>query len=237
MHPNRAGRFKASIIEQGVSEYGENKLTTFAAKLRLIQEKSGDQWIPVPEDFEITWYSYLEKKDGSLNTFAIDNLKRLFGWDGRNPFWLEDTDLSSIIVQAMLDYETFDGKTRLKVKFVDDENATGGAIAKADEATRRAINNRLGAKLRANAGGSPAPAPMPSNKPMPVSPAPKKTTVTSMLDAWPAFLKMLPEGFENAEAEWHRVIEKLFPGKTQDDLTGGEWQQFINLAPDNITPF
>ena len=60
-------------------------------------------------------------------------------------------------MQIKLAYETYDNKTRLKVQYIDAEDATPTGVPKADDAARRSIATRLGARLRANAGDTPTP--------------------------------------------------------------------------------
>ncbi len=154
MLPNREGRFKATILEHGVAETGPNSLATFVCRFQLVQELISGQWEPVEEDFDITGYFYLEKRDGSLNTVIIDQLRKAFGWDGRDPFWLQDTDFSGLQVQIKLGWERWNDQDRLKVQWIDAEDATPLGVPQTDENVRRSIANRLGAKLRANAGGA-----------------------------------------------------------------------------------
>lgn len=142
MLPNREGRFKAAILEHGVAETGPNHLATFVCKFRLTEELVNGEWTPVDDDFQITGYFYLEKKDGTLNTVTIDSLKSAFGWDGRDPFWLQDADFDGLIVQVKLTYEQYNGQTRLKVQYVDAENATPSEVPKANDDARRSINTR-----------------------------------------------------------------------------------------------
>ena len=159
MLPNREGRFKATIREHGVAETGQNKLATFVCHFQLTEELGNGEWLPVEEDLDITGYFYLEKKDGTLNTVTIDALKRAFGWDGRDPFWLQDAAFEGHVVQVKLVFEEYNNRTRIKVQYVDAEDATPSGVPQADDAGRRAIATRLGAKFRANAGGNPGAGP------------------------------------------------------------------------------
>jgi hypothetical protein len=261
MIPNREGRFKASILDHGVSETGPNKLATFVCQYRLQSELINGEWVAVAEDFEISGYHYLEKKDGSINQVTVDSLKAAFGWDGRDPFWLQDADLSGLLVQIKLGFEDYNGKQRIKVQFVDAENASPRDVPKADDNSRRAINTRLGSKFRAMAGGSPAPAPKPTTlrpaaakpsapagKPAaaaPVKPAAPVANVkqapppATLEQAWAEFVKNCnPEwGQEHVEAEWFAVLAQLFPGKQSDQLSPAEWGVMLAEGPDHITPF
>ncbi|MBK8915024.1 MAG: hypothetical protein IPM64_10570 [Phycisphaerales bacterium] len=255
MLPNREGRFKATILEHGVAETGQNKLATFVVRFQLVQELINGEWQPVEEDLDITGYFYLEKRDGTINTVTIDNLKGAFGWDGRDPFWLQDADFGQLVVQVKLAFEQYDNRTRIKVQYVDAENASPLGVPQADDASRRSIATRLGAKFRANAGGTPAPAPKPSAgtrpappkaKPAAASPAPKTTASAApavqgltMQQAWDAFAKACPANCtpETVEGEWFRLLGEMFPGKQPEQLTPSEWATFFSEAPPKIVPF
>lgn len=249
MLANREGRFKATILEHGVAETGPNKLATFVCRFQLSQELINGEWEPVDQDFDITGYFYLEKRDGTLNSITIDNLKSAFGWDGRDPFWLQDADFNRHVVQVKLAYETFDGKTRLRVQYVDAEDATPSGVPQADDTARRSIGTRLGSKFRANAGGTPAPAPKPNpgSRPAPPNPAPAAApsapppTIAglTMQQAWEAFTKSYPENCaqEHTESEWFRLLNQMFPGKKPEQLTQQDWSRFAAEAPAQIVPF
>jgi len=253
MLPNREGRFKATILEHGVAETGPNKLATFVCRFQLTQELINGEWEPVDEDFDITGYFYLEKRDGTLNTVTIDHLKSAFGWDGRDPFWLQDADFGQLVVQVKLAFETYDNKTRLKVQYVDAEGATPSGVPQADDAARRTIATRLGAKFRANAGGTPAPAPKPSPRTRPAPPKPEPAAAASappavpaagaqgltMQQAWEAFTKACSENCtpEHTQSEWFRLLGQLFPGKQPEQLAPQDWARFAAEAPAQIVPF
>ncbi len=161
MLPTREGLFNAHPVEIGIDETGPNKLATCIIRFKLYEElQPSGEWDDCASDnFEITGYFYVEKKDGSLNTVTIDALKAALGWDGRDPFWLQETDLSEHAVQVKLGFEEYGGKTRIKVQYLNPFGSTGaGGVTKADDATRRTIGNRLGSKLRALSGPVPAPA-------------------------------------------------------------------------------
>jgi hypothetical protein len=261
MLPNREGRFKATILEHGVSETGPNNLATFIVKLQLVCELGNGQWNAVDEDLDITGYFYLEKRDGSLNTITIGALKSAFGWDGRDPMWLQDSDFIGHVVQVKLAFEQYQGKMRLKVQYIDAENSTGGGgVPRADDNTRRSLANRLGAKLRANAGGTPSPAPKPAGRPTSPAAARPKPAQPSMENpfrppattavaadrplnadtAWEAF----QENFNKMdvdpkliEGEWFRILGDMYPGRDANMLSSAEWTRFLAEGPLQIIPF
>ncbi len=254
MLPTREGLFNAHPVEIGIDETGPNKLATCIIRFKLYEElQASGEWADCAgEKWEITGYFYLEKKDGSLNTGTIDALKAALGWDGRDPFWLQETDLSEHAVQVKLGFEEYGGRTRLRVQYLNPFGSTGGGgVSKADDATRRTIGNRLGSKLRALSGPVPAPtkptkpaappklppakpkaqptaaptAPVP--KPEPVAPppaeAPRDPASSSMAEAWAAFCKAC------SGPQWdQRAVE-------------GEWfrilaELFPGKQPDELSP-
>lgn len=244
MLPNREGLFHAYLANVGVDETGPNNLATCIINFRLFQELSGGEWTGCEdEDLDITGYFYLEKKDRSLNQITLDALKAALGWDGRDPFWLQDTDLSGKAVQVKLGFEEYNGKTRLKVQFLNPYGSTGGgAVTKADETKRRSMSTRLGAKFRAMAGAAPASPPKPAAPPAPPKAAPPapEPEESTLEEAWAAFAasdgaKKLDQ--EGLEKEWFRILADLFPGKQPDDLTPAEWARMRDEGPGNIVPF
>lgn len=232
MLPNRVGRFKATILDHGVADTGPNKLATFVCQFQLTEELVVGEWKPVEEEFAITGYFYLEKRDGNLNTVTIDALKRAFGWDGCNPFWLQDSNFDGLVVQVKLIFDEYDGQTRIKVQWIDAESATPMGILRADDAMRRSISTRLGAKFRANAGGTAIPAPRPPAVSRPLSSA-------TMEQAWEVFIKACPENssHEYMDSEWFRLIGEFFGDKQPEQLTPSEWSRFAEEAPSRIVPF
>ena len=243
MLPNREGRFKATILEHGVAETGPNRLATFVCKFALQEELAASEWIGMEEELDITGYFYLEKKDGSVNSVTVDQLKSAFGWDGRDPLWLQDADFGALLVQVKLEFELYEGKTRLKVRYVDAENATPAGVPKADDNTRRNLSTRLGSKLRALAGGTPVAAPKPAGKPAPPAapkstPKPPPAKTATMQQAWEAFAKECPPawGQPDIEKEWFRVLGELFPDTQLESLSLVQWASVIEQAPSKIIP-
>jgi len=268
MLPTREGLFNAYPAEIGIDETGPNHLATCIARFQLYEElqPSGEWADCADEQWEITGYFYLEKKDGSLNTITIDALKAALGWDGRDPFWLQETDLSEHPVQVKLGFEEYGGKTRIKVQFLNPFGSTaGGGVSKADDATRRTISNRLGSKLRAMAGPAQTPTkpagppklppakPKVQPTPPPKAPkteaappaeqadeAPRDPDASTLGEAWAEFCSHCPaEKWDQAavEAEWFRILAELFPGKQPDELSAAEWAVMRDQGPAQIIPF
>lgn len=250
MLPDREGRFRAGILEHGVAETGPNNLATFVCKFGLIDELVNGEWVglgPEESGLDITGYFYLEKRDGSINTVTVDQLKAAFGWDGRDPLWLQDSDFGQLTVQVKLEYELYNNQQKLKVRYVDAADAEGRGVPKADDATRKSLSTRLGSKLRALAGGTPVNTPKPAGKPAapPVvpKPAPKTSAAPSaktatMQQAWEVFAKECPKGWgqKDIESEWFRVLGELFPDTQLDTLSPVQWATVLEQAPARIIP-
>jgi len=242
MLPNREGLFHAYPASIGVDETGPNNLLTCTISFQIYEELSGGEWKDVSdEDLEITGYFYIEKRDGSLNTVSIDALKAALGWDGRDPFWLQDADLSQHPVQVKLGVEQYQGKERIKVQFLNPHGSVPGGVSRGDDAIRKSVNTRLGAKFRALAG-TPAPQePKPPFRrgapPRPRQDAPKSEA--TMDEAWEAFTKSCKPDRprEEVEAEWFRILGELFPDKDVDKLTPADWAVMLAEGPGKITPF
>ena len=253
MMPNREGLFHAYPAEIGLGETKENKLLQVVIKYRLFEELSGGEVLDCSsENFEICGFHILEKRDHTLNTTTVDALKAALGWDGCDPFWLQDNagTLSQQPVQVKLVVEEYNGQKSLKVAFLNPYGSKGGGVPKADDSMRKAVGNRLGPKFRAVAGGSPAPAPKPAGKPMPSNPAPvptkpamaKAPAATSTMElAWDAFVKTYTSrsggNDEDMQQQWFTILGELFPGRQPGQLSPADWGVMRDRGPSEIIPF
>jgi len=103
-------------------------------------------------------YHTLAKADGTLMTRTIDNLKAWSRWDGTDPFWFADNDLTGFAVEVVIENQpgrTDPTRMYPTVKWVNPPGGgAGGGMAESGD--RRTILAKYGGKLRANAGGVPA---------------------------------------------------------------------------------
>ncbi|MCH9057260.1 MAG: hypothetical protein IIB55_01390 [Planctomycetes bacterium] len=190
--PDREGRWRAYPVEWSVQEIGDSKLCTLVMSFKM------SQWYGVmntgdPEDWQdwtlygeqiITGYFFLEKKDRSPNEFAINSLKDALGWDGLDVTALQNADWSQVGVQLTLENDTYQGKTRLKVKWLNTWDSEGGgqAIEKSDAPVLSAMQARLGSKLRAIAGPVSQNGPAPTGRPAPPAPPAAQTAAAALAD-------------------------------------------------------
>jgi hypothetical protein len=168
MLANREGLFHAYPGAVGLGQTRESKLLQVVMQYRLVEELVQGEWLDIAaEGLEITGHHILERRDGTLSENTIESLKAALGWDGRDPFWIQDNaeQLCQQPVQVKLGFEEYNGKQRLKVQFLNPYGAKGGGVPRADDDLRRSVSNRIGAKFRALAGGTPANPPKPAGKP------------------------------------------------------------------------
>lgn len=196
MNVNREGIFRATVAEKSVAPKGKNKLTAWQCVFNLIEELAPDEggdksfFDITAEGLTISCDSYLEKGTygakgefvgSELNTFTVDKLKEATGWDGRDPFWLEDSLPADLVVRLTIEMDTPSDpvkyKPKLVVKWIDHKDSSGsGGISRATDAEKAMIRSRLGTKLRAIAGGTPAKPPATVGKPaLPPAPTPAPT--------------------------------------------------------------
>jgi hypothetical protein len=256
MLANREGLFHGYPVEIGLGETQQNHLLQAVILYRLTEELVRGEWVDISDEgLEIRGFHILEKRDHSLNDNTIEALKAALGWDGRDPFWLQDAaaEIAEKPVQVKLAFEEYNGSTSIKVAFVNPYGSRPGGVPRADDELRRNVTNRLGAKFRARAGGTPTNAPKPAGSPGPPAPrpaAPKAPTTmaeapkaATMEEAWQEFVKHCPAPPEGKwdqqaiEAEWFRIIAELFPGKQPDQLTSADWGVMLADGPGKIIPF
>ena len=254
MMPNREGLFHAYPAAIGLGETRENKLLQVVIQYRLIEELLDGAWADCSgENLEITGYHILEKRDHTLNENTIESLKTALGWDGRDPFWLQDNiaALAALPVQVKLAMGEYNGQQSLKVAYLNPYGAKGGGVRQADDDLRRSVTNRLGAKFRALAGGTPANPPKPTGKPTApaAAPAPAKSTApkpaapppqapappTSAPVATPANTPMA-----TMEQAWAEFSNHCPPDQWTQDATEKEWFRVLSILfpgkrPDQLT--
>jgi hypothetical protein len=208
-----------------------------------------------PTAATIKSYSTLINKDGVVNTRTVDNLKEIFGWDGNDPFWLQENDLASIVHDIVVESEPFttpSGKSIMtpKVKWINlrGHGAASGMPAPAD---RRSILAKYGSKFRAVSGGlkpalppdAPAPVPVPelkftpppAQKTLPGLPSPPEPDIadSTQEEAWAALVGSNPGAAQAAlETLWFDAIKAT--RKKAHELTGKDWAKLARQFADNV---
>jgi hypothetical protein len=192
----------------------------------------------INENTSIIGRQCLTTSDGALNTKTIDRLKRVFGWDGLDPYWLVDTDLSGLEVEITVEEQAGnDGKSYKNVKWLNKPGDQG--TKEIPQGDKGQILAKYGAKFRALAGGSapqgrvapsgaakkPAtPPPPPPKKAALPPPSRKAKKAATMQEAWELFCSKAEEAIrpEDVSSEWYDCIKKTV-GKEQHDCDENDW--------------
>jgi len=184
-------------------------------------------------------YHTLVNKDGALNTRTIENLKAWSGWDGLDPFWFVEADLSAVDIEVVIENEPgFKDATRLfpKVKWVNPPGGGGSGLPR-ESGDRRTLLAKYGAKFRALAGGTPPAQPVRAAAPQ----APARPSAPPARPPIPA-ARQAPKPPATQEACWNRLCE-LLGTSTQEqkesawfaavDTVGGGQRDQGDFGPDD----
>lgn len=236
MLPNREGRFRAVIADVGITESGKPPKCCVVFTFNLVSEHTADGWTDCEsEGMSIPGYFYIEKSDGSINEYTVNNFKEVLLWDGKKIGHL--TTVKGAEVQVSLQWEEYQGKRSIRVKYMNSADAEGGAVKHDPEAVKRA-EARLGSKLRALSGGAPVAATKPAqtaSTPAPSTPPQVSAPATadggfpwesSSADAcWSEFEKKfstLPQAVKGKG--WNDLIQRTHPGCTDiNTLSPEQW--------------
>lgn len=226
--PKEEGRYLASPKEWGVEENTKTGTVGFSCLFALNSQWDGEQWVDrTMEDLEITGFFNLIKKDGQPNEYSIQSLRDALGWSGASfadlngDGWYND----AIEVQLVLKNEEYEGKTRLKVRYLNPRDYEGGngGVKKAADSEIQNLDSKYGPALRAINGGASAPAQSKPSAPKPTNPAPP----AAKMEAWKAF-QVKCKGVEQGEVaeRWKRSVRSYFDGKAPDLVKDEEWRAF-----------
>lgn len=234
---NRAGRFIATIKTLGISDTGKPPKCTAVIEYGIDQEHVSGKWVDVSnENASITGYFYLENNQGDLNDFTIKALRDSLAWNGRDIDRLREA--AGCQVQITTELEEYQGKARCKVKFMNNGawDGTGGGVQHDPDAVKRA-QSRLGSKLKALSGGTPAPAvkaaepvadeePAPWDDPTQTSKRPSaQTAIWNGDSCWDLFTQKYQSLKGPAQTNaWLSFLRRIAPGVSDDSqLTSEQW--------------
>ena len=224
--------------------------TAHAGERSVYESQSGALMLAlrceVDPNTAIVSHQCLMQKDGTPNQRTLDTLRQVFGWDGTDPFWLVDTDLSAVEFDIVVEPDSYEGKNTVRVAWINPKGSSHGGPLKSGD--RTTILAKYGAKFRAVAGPQPvarAAAPKPQSPaappaPRPAAPAPRPpqppnvpVAGASMEDAWKAFCNA-PGAPANDQdtltAKWYALVADLGGGRPQAELTREDWGRIKTAA-------
>lgn len=224
--PQENGTFLGSPAEWAVNN-STNGYPQFVCRFNLTARKDGDQWVDCqPEDLEITWYANLAYKSdagNTLNQISVDNIKKVFGWDGRSLESLNTANWSNVEAQVVCEQDTYKGKTKMGVKYVNPKDYEGGGI-RSDPQQVKSLDQLYGPLLRASAGnGKPATT---------LAPAKETPEQSARKNAWKEFtLKTSGMDKDTRTKAWKDALDQYFgEGVEQAALSLAEWKNFTDAV-------
>lgn len=214
------GTYKAKIINHAVNatKKGFPQLVINI----LLQERYddvNDEWVEWSE-YEQGGIGYLVLYNAEGELLNNKQVMQATGWDGVDFSELDNLDLSDCIVQVRIDEDEYNGKTQLKVNWIDAEDATPGTgLKKLDASELKSLSKRfLGGKSNV--------------KPAKPKPTPKKTTTKkgkSSPPPPPAPKKSDDEPYGKEEA-WAELLEAGEGEKYDDEKIPEAWAECVALT-------
>jgi hypothetical protein len=230
----RKGTFLATPTEWAVNN-SKNNLPQFVCKFGLDAEHDkgdGQYYDCAAELLEVTGYFnliYNDRDSGQAvrNEINIKQLEAALGWTDRNMQTLNDSDWSHTQVQLVLEEDEYNGKTSIKVKYLNNKDYQGGGgIDKADPESLKKMSQAFGALLKA--GNAPAARPVSNPARKPAAAAPGNPCDEAKKAAWDAFKKQAgPDGTaEDLANAWRKAIADYF-AKPANALGAAQWREFL----------
>lgn len=180
---------------------------------------------------EITYFGVLEKNDGTINEYTVNEVRESIGWDGYSPEFFSD---SSSLPECQFWVDP-DDKGRLCVKRLYHYNREPGAQVSFNEQESKAAASRINHKLRQFATAnkvkftppvvdhttkSSAPSPSAASAPPPSAPSAPASGCTRE-DAWAAVLEGSGNDQTKAVVIWNTAITAQ--GKPESSFTDADW--------------
>lgn len=172
---NIPGTFRGDVMDVAVSRTDKGNVQV-AIKIAVKEAfmvhpampDAGKAWYDVSGDeFEITGYTHLMKKGDTgdalvVNEGAVKSLRNAFRWWKYPDFANLQAPPGDASIQFDAEEETYNGKTKVKVKWIRHwgDTPAGGALKKATETELSSLNSAMTSRLAA-LGAKTAPPPLP----------------------------------------------------------------------------
>ena len=194
---DRIGTFRCKALEWGVNLTSQKKLPQFIVRVFLteIYDQKEEKWFDYTGfEGEISAYLCLyganKKKDGEIGpTLSMDQVKKVFGWDGRSMAQLANGNYSELEFQVRIGENTYEEATYLyQVDWIDEYDADPACqLRKLDAKELKDLDKQFAAlsaknatpKPVATAAKAPHPARVPADDAAPDTPAEKKVKMAA----------------------------------------------------------
>ena len=222
--PTQSGKYKGSPIAWAVKPTGNNNLPTFIVTWTLALIEINGEWQQITSGDTIDAYYYLRNKNGEANKFTLEMLRDVFGWDTASYSSLAGNSWGDVEAQLVIEMETYEGRTRPKVKYTNPADWEGGAH-ETDAGLVADMDAKYGSELRAMFSGNSGTPPKPTSTP----------ARDAMTAAWNKFTKTTDNAGKPKEEignRWKNAVAAYF-GATVDakSLVAEQWNRF---AADNF---
>jgi hypothetical protein len=148
---DREGIFRAKVTDIGFRPPKEGVKTRMVAMKFVATEMLVDtEWKDWSEyGAEVYGDVCLIKKDGTIHERGVETLRDALGWDG-SAASIENGTFEPWACQIVVAYDEYDGKTRLKVQWINHFNSEGGSgMKKATPNDTKGFDAQHGAAMRA----------------------------------------------------------------------------------------
>ena len=248
---NQAGTYRGFIISSGIGA-SSGGFDQFVANFEAAEKWNEDEqnWIDWRgyEESEIAGYFILFGKDDKPFRNCQQLMKAL-DWPGRDTDYLNDTDFSMVPVQFRVEPNTYNGKTSMRVEWIDHADATPGrTVAKLDAAGIKKVNARHVKGFKLLSGGPTISKPTTAPKPAPKATTKAKTgpkagkpkaTATAPTPPPPKTAAPEPDATSGEvitkEEAWERTCTGA-PKSIPDEKVGEYWTNAIKMLGGEDSP-
>ncbi len=252
---DRVGRFRGRPV-LGVIKPTKNGFPSFNVELEVTEyfDEDADQWMDWSE-FEQEITAYLCLFNASKALLNYEQVMKAFEWDGIDMAALQTDDFGDRLVSFEVEENTYEGKIRLQVNWIDtyDAEGRGGSLQPMDTGDLQALQAQYapfmkqapvaapakapakgkgkrgrpkGSKNKAAAPPKPAAPPATAPPPPAPAPAPAEDGIASSLDR---------------NGTWN-AINDVMAGKTDGELINQAWLKGVaevsgssQMTEDNFT--
>lgn len=240
--PKEEGRYKAVPSSWTVRESKKN-LPEFACTFSITEindPRDGLWYSVIDQGFEISWYANLIYNDRETgrpipNKINVDQC-RLLGWSGASLADLNDGDWSAAEVQLSIGLEEYNGKSSMRVQYVNPIDYEPGFKKSAPQAVQ-ALDAKFGTMLRALAPAASAKAPAkPADRPAPAPAKGKLAAWNAFVAKWTPYVKENPQDAALRDERWKELVEELFPAREPKDIAADEWESVVERIASEYVP-
>lgn len=260
MGPDREGTFRGTVLEHkfDVTKNGYPQWVAHLAVTEIhVPEAEREDWTGYEFDehgftdiseFGWTVYAYTCMFTNDKNTgepkeiLGYSQVQAATGWDGADFQALNDMDLSTHAIQFRCQNDTWNGKTELKVQWIDPVGPVmGGQGMRPMDGDIAAVTAKYASLLnrKNKPAAAKAPAKAKSTKSVPPKTAPRtkapKPAPAPTPDATPAPTLTKNEAWDKVAAAfddetdavnaWVEGFKELFDGVDEEDVTDAQWTQ------------